>query len=289
MSGKRSAELGGLELELEEELKRLCGSSKCEVCFVPIGSAEAAARHYGGKIHGKKVSRWREQWLHQKKIKLETEPGTGSGSNTDSNGSEQPENTVTVTVPEPVKVEAEAEVPVRREVIEDVQPEESTEIVPPLAAASLDPKLLDQLDPAAMKKMLNIKKKNRWDNPDEDNGDDKKDDPAEDDPYDFSIPVDFAKLMRRSFNPNTGLDDCQIRNKLFRCEADIVKHWRGSKHAGKIEVFKTRQPIKLSRQKLKVAKQRIGAKKRMEEWKSVTSVDLDHSDTKMELIGASFF
>ena len=73
MSGKRSAEL---EVEEELELERLCGPSKCEVCFVPIGSAEAASRHYGGKIHGKKVARWREQWRAQKRIKLETEPDT---------------------------------------------------------------------------------------------------------------------------------------------------------------------------------------------------------------------
>ena len=49
MSGKRSAQLAGLELELEEELETRCGPSKCEVCFVPIGSSEAAARHYGGE------------------------------------------------------------------------------------------------------------------------------------------------------------------------------------------------------------------------------------------------
>ena len=81
MSGKRSA-----ESELEEELERLCGPSKCEVCYVPIASSEAAVRHYGGKIHGKKVARWKDQWLAQKKIKLETEPSTGSDYNNDSNG-----------------------------------------------------------------------------------------------------------------------------------------------------------------------------------------------------------
>ena len=243
MSGKRSAEQGGLEQELEEELEeelyRLCGPGKCEVCFVPIGSAEVASRHYGGKIHGKKVSRWREQWLAQKKIKLETELPSGSVSSTDSNGSGLQYNAEdnAVTAPEQVKIEIEKEVPVKREVIEDVNPEENTESVPPLAAASLDPKLLDQLDPAAMKKMLNIKKKNRWDNPDEENGDEKKDDPADDDPFDFSIPVDFAKVMRRCFNPNTGLGYCQICNKLFRSQADMMKHLRGSKHAGKVDVY----------------------------------------------------
>jgi len=237
MTGKRSAALA--ELELEEELERLCGPSKCEVCFVPIGSQEAAARHYGGKIHGKKVARWKEQWLAQKKIKLETDPTTGSDCNPGSNGSGQEDHPGdnTVTPPEPVRVEPEREVPVKREVIEDVTPEENTETVPPLAAASLDPKLLDQLDPAAMKKMLNIKKKKRWNDPDEDNADDMKNIPVEDDPYDFSIPVDFDKLLRRCFNPNTGLGYCQICNKLFRCQADIMKHFRSSKHAGKVEVY----------------------------------------------------
>ena len=244
MSGKRSAELAGLELE--EELERLCGSSKCEVCFVPIGNPEAAARHYGGKIHSKKVARWKDQWVAQKKMKLLTdhdnEPTstTEFDNNTGSNGSQQHDNTEDphpVTAPEPLKEVAEREVPVKREVIEDVKPEENTETVPPLAAAALDPKLVDQLDPAAMKKMLNIKKKKRWDNPDEDNGDDKKDDPAEDDPYDFSIPVDFDKLMRRCFNPNTGLGYCQICNKLFRSQAEMMKHLRSSKHSGKVDVY----------------------------------------------------
>ena len=124
MSGKRSAEQGGLEQELEQELEeeleqeldRLCGPGKCEVCFVPIGSAEVASRHYGGKIHGKKVSRWREQWLAQKKIKLETELPSGSVSSTESNGSGLQYNAEdkAVTAPEQVKIEIEKEVPVKR-------------------------------------------------------------------------------------------------------------------------------------------------------------------------------
>ena len=228
MSGKRSAEFAGLE----EELQTLCGPARCDVCFVPIGGAEQAARHYGGKIHAKKVERWKDQWVAQKKIKLETD--NKELFLNDSNGTKE-ENIEAI---QPVAEEdKEIEVPVKREVIEDVSPEENTETVPPLAAASLDPKLLDQLDPAAMKKMLNIKKKNRWDNPEEENGADNKCDPEEDDPNDFSIPVQFEKLMRRCFNPNTGLGYCQICNKLFRSEAEAVKHFRGSKHAGKVDLY----------------------------------------------------
>ena len=254
MSGKRSAELAGLEAELE----RLCGASRCEVCFVPIGSQEQANRHYGGKIHAKKVERWRDQMVAQKKIKLETENRdiVTNDSNGRENHSEAPEPPANSVVPQPLitfeapkppaKSEAsqplveevkELDVPVKREVIEDVKPEEVTETLPPLAAASLDPKLLDQLDPAAMKKMLNIKKKNRWNNPDEENNADKKNDQVEDDPNDFSIPVEFEKLMRRCFNPNTGIGYCQICNKLFRSEASVTKHFRGSKHAGKVDLY----------------------------------------------------
>ena len=254
MSGKRSAELAGLE----EELERLCGAARCEVCFVPIGSQEQAARHYGGKIHAKKVERWRDQMVAQKKIKLQTENRDIliNHSNGRENHSEAPKPPDNSGVPQPLttfeapkppdKSEAsqplveevkELDVPVKREVIEDVKPEEITETLPPLAAASLDPKLLDQLDPAAMKKMLNIKKKNRWNNPDEENDADKKNDQVEDDPNDFSIPVEFEKLMRRCFNPNTGIGYCQICNKLFRSEASVTKHWRGSKHAGKVELY----------------------------------------------------
>ena len=69
MSGKRTAEFAGLE----EELEKLMGGSRCDVCFVPIGSAEQATKHYGGKIHAKKVERWKEQWVAQKRIKLEAE------------------------------------------------------------------------------------------------------------------------------------------------------------------------------------------------------------------------
>lgn len=229
MSGKRSAELAGLE----EELEKLCGASRCEVCFVPIGSEEQANRHYGGKIHAKKVERWRDQMVAQKKIKLETEKSYLKIN--ESNGSEN------ISKPPQPSAEAEEvkelEVPVKREVIEDVKPEEVTEVLPPLAAASLDPKLLDQLDPAAMKKMLNIKKKNRWNNPDEEKDTDNKNVLIEDDPNDFSVPVDFDKLMRRCFNPNTGIGYCQICNKLFRSEASVTKHFRGSKHAGKVDLY----------------------------------------------------
>lgn len=227
MSGKRTAEFAGLE----EELEKLMGGSRCDVCFVPIGSAEQATKHYGGKIHAKKVERWKEQWVAQKRIKLEAE-NIEFNYVTNSNGSGK-ENNKAVTPPVEVVKEEVYEAPIKREVIEDVK-EESRETIPPLAAASLDPKLLDQLDPAAMKKMLNIKKKNRWDNPEEENGTDITE---EDDPNDFSIPVNFNTLMRRCFNPNTGLGYCQICNRLFRSEAEATKHWKGSKHAGKVDIY----------------------------------------------------
>jgi len=43
--------------------------------------------------------------------------------------------------------------------------------------------------------------------------------------------------MRCCFNPNTGLGYCQICNKLFRSQAEALKHWKGSKHSGKVSVY----------------------------------------------------
>ena len=214
MALKRSA---NFDAEVEAEIARLCTEARCDVCLVPISSKEQKDKHYAGKIHAKKLERWKDSFIGQKKAKLEEE-----NNFTDINGSQNYKH-------EPSSSEEELEKPqlaqMKREVIqENEDPKEES----PLASAALDPKLLDQLDPSAMKKMLNLKKKNRWDNPDEED---------EDDPNDFSIPSTTAKLMRRCFNRNTGIGYCQICNKLFRNEAEALKHFNSNKHSAKVQIY----------------------------------------------------
>ena len=188
-----------LETELETELRKLLCDTKCEVCIVPITSDQQREKHYAGKIHAKKVEKWRESWLGRKRARLEervviddrSEQSVRSDIRETSS-----EDDVHSTAPE-------------REVIGEEEP------VSVLASSALDPRLLDQLDPSAMKKMLNIKKKNRWDTPEDDNTEEQSDDPS-----DYSIPQSYNKLMQRCFNSNTGLGYCQICNKLFRSETE---------------------------------------------------------------------
>ena len=68
---KRSLDLVSL---MEDELTKLCRKEKCDVCVVPLGGIEIRNKHYGGKIHAKKVERWKETWKSQKKLKMENVP-----------------------------------------------------------------------------------------------------------------------------------------------------------------------------------------------------------------------
>ena len=214
MATKRSS--ADLDREVETELRKLLCDNKCGVCIVPITSDQQREKHYAGKIHAKKVEKWRESWLGRKRARLEervviddrSEQSVRSDIRETSS-----EDDVHSTAPE-------------REVIGEEEP------VSVLASSALDPRLLDQLDPSAMKKMLNIKKKNRWDTPEDDNTEEQSDDPS-----DYSIPQSYNKLMQRCFNSNTGLGYCQICNKLFRSETETSKHFSSSKHSAKVQIY----------------------------------------------------
>ena len=220
MSAKRAADLEAL---VEVEVERLCSETRCDVCFVPISSKEQKEKHYAGKIHAKKLQRWKDNWMGQKRLKLEEETRLSYDDNSSQSVKSELKETCSSDedLASVIKVKTETQ---------DVEKEEKMSV---LASSSLDPKLLDQLDPTEMKKMLNLKKKKRWDDPDED----VKEEDEEDDPTDFSIPATFNKLMRRCFNPHTGVGYCQVCNKVFRSEQEAARHWQSAKHEAKMKIY----------------------------------------------------
>ena len=145
MSLKRSA---NFDVEVEAEISRLCTETRCDVCLVPISSKEQRDKHYAGKIHAKKLERWKDNFIGQKKAKLEEENSVSVDDCSQcykrdtSSSDEDPEQSSAPHQPQ-----------IDRAVIQVNDNKEES----PLASAALDPKLLDQLDPSAMKKMLNLK------------------------------------------------------------------------------------------------------------------------------------
>jgi len=199
---------------MEEELAILCRDVKCNVCVVPLSNKEATLKHYSGKIHSKKVERWKESWMSKKKIKLDNpEPSFPSDIHYGDRVEEE--------IPRQNSIEVE----------EKVMPDLSQPI---------DPRLIDSMDPSTMKKMLSGgKTSSRWDKPKEATESDKKDDEGDtiDDPDDTSIPIDSEKLMKKCFNPTTGVGYCQYCNKLLRGFQEAKKHFSSSKHASKVLTY----------------------------------------------------
>ena len=56
---------------LDGELGKLLTDTQCDVCFVPLAGREAADKHYAGKIHAKKLDKWKMNYIGMKKQKLE--------------------------------------------------------------------------------------------------------------------------------------------------------------------------------------------------------------------------
>ena len=220
---KRSADLTCL---VEAELDKLCREVKCEVCVVPLGGKEMATKHYGGKIHAKKVERWKDSWMNQKKLKMENEfSSLPYGEYSDDTAVKQEES-------EKVGVEVEKNNVDNNSITNKKM---SVEEPVPDMSQPLDPRLIDSMDPSTMKRMLSGKPASRWDTPEENMNDDTNDE--DDDPDDTSIPIDSSKLMRKCVNPMTGVGYCQYCNKLLRSSQEATKHFSSAKHAGKVLTY----------------------------------------------------
>ena len=201
------------------ELGKLLTDTKCDVCFVPLSGKEAADKHYGGKIHAKKLEKWKINWIGMKKQKLEElenmhKQSLAAFENSLGSDEESEETEESPHVSSPVKNGASPPSQLRKTEDDksDVLEKDPGSPTPVLASGALDPKQLDNMDPAEMRKMLNGgKKRNRWDTPDSEGeaGAEIKSD-------DFSIPTQYKDLMRMCFNRKTGLGYCPICNKLLR-------------------------------------------------------------------------
>jgi len=233
--------------DFEEELKKMCTETKCDICVVPISGKEAGDKHYSGKIHKKKVQKWKESWLSFKKSKvIKSEGGDDDNSmHSESNGgNDNGGYSAPVSDQDPIqgmlRQQREAVDGSNGVKVEDnggdaseKSTEESTDDrLLALSKAPLDPKMLDSMDPSQMKKVINPKKKNRW-------GDDEESRaaPPEDDPLDFSFPDTYEKAMYMCFNPKTGIGYCQICNVMDRYEKKVKKHFRSAKHMGKLQTY----------------------------------------------------
>ena len=199
------------------ELGKLLTDSKCDVCFVPLAGKEAADKHYAGKIHAKKLDKWKINYIGMKKQRLEEMESKLAASLEEAPGSEEESEETEAAVSEQSMDNLDNPMVQLRKAVEDNKTDIKEESETPekesvLASGSLDPKQLDSMDPAEMRKLLSGgKKRNRWDS--EDMAESKSDTFKSDD---FSIPTQFKDLMKRCFNRRTGLGYCPICNKLFR-------------------------------------------------------------------------
>jgi len=207
-----------IDIMVERQLTDMCLPSKCEVCVVPLGSSELANKHYTGKIHMKKVERWRENWKHQKRLKMENDSQCISyGGYMDDCSNERQDTNVTSSE-------------------KDQDSEKLSDDIPTIPDLSkpLDPRVIDSMDPSMMKKMLSGKLSSRWDSPKETSEEVDTTDETADDPDDTSLPIDSKKLMRKCFNPMTGIGYCQYCNKLLKSQNEASKHFSSAKHAGRV-------------------------------------------------------
>jgi len=146
-------------------------------------------------------------------------------------------------------IPAEPSEPMRRAVKEDEgeaeveengEDEEKKKSVPDVPGV-LDPRLIDTMDFATMQKILTGKTslEEELANVNASTGDGKMEDGDEeaDDPNDMSIPLEPGKLLRRCFNPVTGIGYCQICNKIFTTGKEANKHFNGEKHAAKVLIY----------------------------------------------------
>jgi len=216
---KRSLDLVSL---MEDELTKLCRKEKCDVCVVPLGGIEIRNKHYGGKIHAKKVERWKETWKSQKKLKMENLP---YGEYKDEAPSEIVESLYHQN--ENVNVSNKVNAGHIKKQVNDA--------VPDLSTMPLDPRLIDSMDPSTMKKMLS-KSSSRWDSPVENKTVEETTNVPED-PDDTSIPIDSSKLLSKCFNPMTSVGYCQYCNKLLASSQQASKHFSSAKHAGKVLTY----------------------------------------------------
>jgi len=223
-----------LDEQMEVEIGRLCGQYRCEVCIVPFSSKEAEENHYGGKIHAKKLVMWRERMLTQKRLKLDLElEYEDENSSATTNCSDQSDILFEQKSDE-IKFNGEQS----KEVTPDMEgnnDDTKQDVKTVLSDGPLDPRLIDNMDPATMRKMLK-KGGSRWDPSDKNDTEEE----SEDDPEDMSVPVELSKLMRRCHNPTTGIGYCQICNKLLVSQIQARKHWAGKKHSAKLEIYQNR-------------------------------------------------
>jgi len=202
----------------DQKLQMLCGLKRCEVCTVPLANVEASEKHYNSKIHGKKVERWRESYkteLQQKKMRLEME---------------NPQMDFSPLIEEPRRSQER-----NCGQIEDSQgPTAEPEPELPMAQP-LDPKMIDSMDPASIRRMLSgnaAKKSSRWETPIEN-----EEEEEEIDPLDMSIPITPKALMKRCVNSVTGVGYCQFCNVLLMGLPEARKHFKGKKHTAKQLIY----------------------------------------------------
>lgn len=201
----------------ERKLQMLCGLKRCEVCTVPLANSEASEKHYNSKIHGKKVERWRESYkseLQQKRMRMEME-------NPQIDFSHQMEDPRLSLERNGGKVEDSG----------GPEPEPEPEPEPPMAQP-LDPKMIDSMDPASIRRMLSGKKSSRWETPIEN-----EEEEEEIDPFDMSIPTTPKALMKRCVNSLTGVGYCQFCNVLLMGLPEARKHFKGKKHTAKQLIY----------------------------------------------------
>ena len=198
---KRSVDMDSL---VETELDKLCREVKCDVCVVPLAGREVATKHYGGKIHAKKVERWKESWMNQKKLKMENESlmlPYSYREYSDDTSTRQVEVEDTQGNEMVNKKDNDNSVDTKKNFARNQMKEEMALAM----TMPLDPKLIDSMDPATMKKMLSGKPMSRWDTPLEiSGGSDDAADNTLDDPDDLSIPIDSSKLLKKCVNPQSG-------------------------------------------------------------------------------------
>ena len=131
------------------ELERLLADTKCDVCFVPLSGKEAADKHYGGKIHAKKLEKWKINWIGLKKQKLEEmenkhKQSLAAYENSLGSDEESEETEESLNEPSPVSNgdSHPSQIPMPK--TEDVLKKEPGSPTPILASGALDPKQLDR-------------------------------------------------------------------------------------------------------------------------------------------------
>ena len=139
---KRSLDLDCL---VEAELAKLCRDVKCDVCVVPLSGPEMSKKHYGGKIHAKKVERWKDSWINQKKLKMESLP-YGEYNDDTPDKEESVKDNVKKDVEKGTTMNGTATVKTESSISKKIE----EEYVPDMSSMPLDPRMIDSMDPSTM-------------------------------------------------------------------------------------------------------------------------------------------